>query len=280
MLVVVDLKQAFFMWNKIVDTSRLIVYVIITSFSNSHTLFNNARTRPTKSPDHQPDQYFGWPYLIKSVQFCDSFHNSSVIGDVNKTVLQATRISLEFLKMELWKNQCVTQIHHHYTWMWRKYFQPGIKYSSSLFLIRYQITFFLNCFNFLTLWQSSLTHGWPDRDWSGPSGSWSNWDRILTTRSTCRDSPDFWHGPANHDSILIKGDLWFLLAEYVIRIWILEHKGNIKSISLDISFNSIDHHKSNFNVISFKNYSRNIYTYVHCRVQRFEMALEWFWNGS
>ena len=164
------------MWNKIVDTSRLIVYVIITSFSNSHTLFNNARTRPTKSPDHQPDQYFGWPYLIKSVQFCDSFHNSSVIGDVNKTVLQATRISLEFLKMELWKNQCVTQIHHHYTWMWRKYFQPGIKYSSSLFLIRYQITFFLNCFNFLTLgylrWlMDGLIGIGPDRPVLGPIGT-------------------------------------------------------------------------------------------------------------
>ena len=46
---------------------------------------------------------------------------------------------------------------------------------------------------------------------------------------------------------------WFLLAEYVIRIWILEHKGNIKSISFDVSFNSIDHFKSNFNVKSFKN---------------------------
>ena len=45
---------------------------------------------------------------------------------------------------------------------------------------------------------------------------------------------------------------WFLLAEYVIRIWILEHKGNIKSISFDVSFNSIDHFKSNFNVKSFK----------------------------
>jgi len=50
----------------------------------------------------------------------------------------------------------------------------------------------------------------------------------------------------------MKGGFGFLLAEYVIRIWILEHKGNIKSISLDISFNSIDHRKSNFNVISSK----------------------------
>ena len=74
----------------------------------------------------------------------------------------------------------------------------------------------------------------------------------------------------------------FLLAEYVIRIWILEHKGNIKSISLDIPFNSIDHRKSNFNVISFKKYSRNIHkrTWPSSTIQNgLRIVHKWFWNG-
>lgn len=38
-LFAVDLKQPDFMWNKIVDTSKLVLLVVITSLSNSYTLF-------------------------------------------------------------------------------------------------------------------------------------------------------------------------------------------------------------------------------------------------
>ena len=128
--------------------------------------------------------------------------------------------------------------------MWRKYFHPGIKYSSSLFLIRYKITFFLICFNFKHWYDLHESFKWV----------------------------------INH----MKAGLGFLLAEYVIRIWILEHKGNIKSISLDIPFNSIDHHKSNFNVISFKKYSRNIHkrTLPSSTIPNGDRIVhKWLWNG-